>query len=58
MTSTINIPPRFLQEVHSILQQHIPDCDVWAYGSRVAGAAWEASDLDLVVRVSCPSVLM
>ena len=50
MTSSVNIPPHFLQEVHAILQQHVPDYEVWAYGSRVSGGAWEASDLDLVIR--------
>lgn len=50
MTSRVNILPRYLEEVHAILQQHIPDHEVWAYGSRVTGGSWEASDLDLVVR--------
>ncbi|MGQ9892263.1 MAG: nucleotidyltransferase family protein [Roseiflexus sp.] len=46
----LDIPPRYLDEVRAILQQHIPDYEVWAYGSRVCGGAFEASDLDLVVR--------
>lgn len=50
MTDSINIPPRYLEEVCTILRQHVPDYEVWAYGSRVTGGAWEASDLDLVVR--------
>ncbi len=33
-----------------ILEQHIPDAEVWAYGSRVAGDGHEGSDLDLVLR--------
>ncbi len=33
-----------------ILEQHTPDAEVWAYGSRVAGDAHEGSDLDLVLR--------
>jgi predicted nucleotidyltransferase len=33
-----------------ILAQHVPDAEVWAYGSRVNGGAHEGSDLDLVVR--------
>ena len=28
----------------------MPDVEVWAYGSRVAGTAHEGSDLDLVLR--------
>ena len=49
MTDSLNIPPRYLEDVCNILRQHIPDYEVWAYGSRVSGGAWEASDLDLVV---------
>lgn len=34
-----------------ILRQSLPpDCEVWAFGSRVNGMATEGSDLDLVVR--------
>ena len=32
-----------------ILQRHLPDREVWAYGSRVSGRSWRYSDLDLVV---------
>jgi len=49
-TSSLNIPSRYLEQVCTILRQHFPDYEVWAYGSRVTGGAWEASDLDLVVR--------
>jgi uncharacterized protein len=50
MPSTINIPQKFLDDVRVILKAHVPEYEVWAYGSRVTGGAWEASDLDLVVR--------
>jgi predicted nucleotidyltransferase len=33
-----------------VLASHVPDAEVWAYGSRVNGGAHEGSDLDLVVR--------
>lgn len=33
-----------------MLQEHVPDAEVWAYGSRVNGQSHEASDLDLVLR--------
>jgi predicted nucleotidyltransferase len=33
-----------------LLVAHLPDAEVWAYGSRVNGHAHEGSDLDLVVR--------
>ena len=35
--------------LESIIKSHIPDKTVWAYGSRVAWKAGEASDLDLAV---------
>ena len=47
---TINLPQQYLDDVLAILKQLVPDYEVWAYGSRVTGGAWEASDLDLVVR--------
>ncbi|WP_420834929.1 nucleotidyltransferase domain-containing protein [Serpentinimonas raichei] len=35
--------------MRALLQQHIPEAGVWAYGSRVRGDHYPASDLDLVV---------
>lgn len=35
--------------LHTILNRHIPDKTVWAYGSRVTWKAGETSDLDLAV---------
>ncbi len=49
-TSKLHLPERYLQMVQAILQTHLPDAEVWAYGSRVNGDYYEASDLDLVVR--------
>ena len=46
----LDLPDRYLEMVRAILRQHVPDHEVWAYGSRVTGGAFEASDLDLVVR--------
>jgi uncharacterized protein len=47
----IDLLPRHLVEVQAILKQFLPpDCEVWAFGSRVSGTATEGSDLDLVVR--------
>jgi predicted nucleotidyltransferase len=39
-----------LQIVLEILAEHVPDCQVWAFGSRVRGKAKPHSDLDLAVR--------
>lgn len=46
--SRVDITPEHLQTVTGILRRHLPDREVWAYGSRVSGHSWEYSDLDLV----------
>ena len=46
----LHLPDRYLQRVQALLQQHLPQAEVWAYGSRVNGDYFEASDLDLVAR--------
>jgi uncharacterized protein len=38
------------QVLLALLATHVPEADVWAYGSRVSGGAHEGSDLDLVLR--------
>ena len=50
MSDRLVLPMRYLREVERILQMVVPDVEVWAYGSRVTGTAYEASDLDLVLR--------
>ncbi|MDI9335584.1 MAG: nucleotidyltransferase domain-containing protein [Gammaproteobacteria bacterium] len=53
MTDAIlHLPPRYLQQVQTLLHTHLRNAEVWAYGSRVNGGHYEASDLDLVVRFS------
>ncbi len=46
----LQLLPRHLEMVRQILGRHVADAEVWAYGSRVAGDSYEASDLDLVLR--------
>jgi predicted nucleotidyltransferase len=46
----ISLAPRHLAELRALLQRHVPDAEVWAFGSRVSGGAHEGSDLDLVLR--------
>ena len=46
----IDLPESQLQVVCGILQEIAPDREVWAFGSRVKGAAKPYSDLDLVIR--------
>lgn len=40
---------RHLTLLQAILQQNVPACEVWAYGSRVNGDGHSGSDLDLVL---------
>ena len=48
--AVLHLPPRYLQQVQALLRAHLPNAQIWAYGSRVNGDHYEASDLDLVVR--------
>jgi DNA polymerase sigma len=46
----LDLRPPHLALLRALLQQHLPQAEVWAYGSRVNGNGHDASDLDLVVR--------
>ena len=50
MTDRLDLPRRYRRIVEALLREHVPDAEVWAYGSRVNGESHEGSDLDLVVR--------
>ena len=50
MTDRLHLPRRYREELEALLRQHVPDVEVWAYGSRVTGDSHEGSDLDLVLR--------
>lgn len=47
---TLSLPAGALATLRKLLADHVPDAEVWAYGSRVNGHAHEGSDLDLAVR--------
>jgi len=47
---TLQLPSRYLEILLQLIRRHLPQADIWAYGSRVAGDCHAASDLDLVVR--------
>ena len=47
--SSLDMHSEHLKMVLEILQKHVPQYDVWAFGSRVKGNAKKFSDLDLVV---------
>ena len=50
MTDRLSLPSRYRRMMEDLLREHVPDAEVWAYGSRVNGESHEGSDLDLVVR--------
>lgn len=45
----IDVAHNHLLSIKHILQKHIPDIEVRAFGSRVSGTAKQYSDLDLVI---------
>ena len=49
MTDRLSLAPRYRRIVEDLLRKHVPDAEVWAYGSRVNGQSHDGSDLDLVV---------
>ncbi|MBI3782476.1 MAG: nucleotidyltransferase domain-containing protein [Deltaproteobacteria bacterium] len=47
---SIDLEPHLLHQVRRILKEHVPECEVWAFGSRVGCATSKRfSDLDLAV---------
>ena len=47
---SLHLPPRHRAQIETLLQEHLPDVEAWAYGSRVSGKSHDGSDLDLVLR--------
>ena len=45
----IDLRPDHLDTVQRILAEHVPECEVRAFGSRAAWTAKDYSDLDLAV---------
>lgn len=50
----IDIDPRDLTDMLRILREHVPNIEVWAFGSRVKHTAKPYSDLDLALITSQP----
>ena len=46
----IDLPERHLTRLLGLLAAHVPEAEVWAFGSRVDGSGHAGSDLDLVLR--------
>lgn len=47
LANAIALTPEQRQIILDLVQKHLPDTTVWAYGSRVRGTARPHSDLDL-----------
>ena len=47
---TLHLSPKHRALLEALLRKHLPDVEVWAYGSRVNGRSHDGSDLDLVLR--------
>ena len=45
----VDLRPDQLATVRAIIQAEVPDCEVWAFGSRAKWTAKDSSDLDLAV---------
>jgi len=50
MTKQLHLSAKHRRILESLLHEHLPDVEVWAYGSRVTGRSHDGSDLDLVLR--------
>ena len=50
MVERLHLLPRHRAQIETLLREHLPGVEVWAYGSRVNGRSHDGSDLDLVLR--------
>ena len=50
MAERLHLLPRHRTQIETLLREHLPGVEVWAYGSRVNGRSHDGSDLDLVLR--------
>ena len=50
MTDRLDMPSRHRRTLEALFRRHLPEVEVWAYGSRVNGRCHAGSDLDLVMR--------
>ena len=50
----IDLNPRYWEIVRDILARHVPQYEVWAFGSRAKRTAKEYSDLDLAIITDQP----
>ena len=52
MTEQLHLERKHREALEALLREHLPEVEVWAYGSRVNGRSHDGSDLDLVLRGS------
>lgn len=57
MPPAIDLRPEHFEIIRTILRRHVPQYEVWAYGSRTRGTARRFSDLDLAVITDQPMSL-
>ena len=50
LAERLHLAPGHREMLECLLHEHLPDVEVWAYGSRVSGRSHDGSDLDLVLR--------
>ena len=50
MNKQLHLSEKHRRLIETQLGKHLPDMEVWAYGSRVTGRSHDGSDLDLVIR--------
>ena len=50
----VDMRPAHWEIVRAILQRHVPEHEVWAFGSRAKGSAKPYSDLDLAIITEQP----
>ncbi|MCY4108859.1 MAG: nucleotidyltransferase domain-containing protein, partial [Chloroflexi bacterium] len=50
MADRLHLSRKHRRILEALLREHLPDVEVWAYGSRVNGRSHDGSDLDLVLR--------
>ena len=50
MADRLHLQPKHRRVLEALLREHLPDVEVWAYGSRVSGKSHDGSDFDLVLR--------
>lgn len=48
--SVLDLPAEYREQLLELFRRHVPQAEVWAYGSRLKGGSHTTSDLDLVVR--------